>query len=239
MDQLKLIEGLSEELQGLGYREQTKLDAIVRRAEMIIRNVFGSDSRYIEDLQSIQFYPMFAPSTEKYKRECWRSGTEEMQNLFNTMKEEILLFGTSIETEWENEASTPTLDECFVDLSRMDELRGVTSSSFDLAKLIKLCEELNICYANECFLAVTMLTRTILDHVPPILGVSTFKEVANNYGGKSFKNSMQHLQNSSRNIADSHLHLPIRKKESLPTRVQVNFRNDLDVLLAEIVRVLK
>ena len=138
-----------------------------------------------------------------------------------------------------NKISTPISNECFVDFSRIDELHDVKSSSFDLRKLIKLCEELNTCYANECFLAVTMLTRAILDHIPPIFELATFKEVASNYGGKSFKNSMQHLQNSSRNIADANLHLPIRTKESLPNKVQVNFRNDLDVLLAEIIRILK
>ena len=138
-----------------------------------------------------------------------------------------------------NEVSAPSLAECFVDLSRLDALRGIASPSFDLAKLIRFCEELNLCYASECFLAVAVLTRAILDHVPPILGFRTFNEVANNYLGKSPKRSMQHLQESSRSIADSYLHMPIRKKESLPTRVQVNFRNDLDVLLGEIVRVLK
>jgi hypothetical protein len=127
----------------------------------------------------------------------------------------------------------------FVDLDRIEEMRAITSSSFDLVKLIELCEELNTCYANDCFLAVTMLTRCILDHIPPIFGYQDFNQVANNYGGRSFKKSMQHLQNSSRNIADFHLHQPIRDKESLPSRVQVNFSNDLDVLLAEIVRVLK
>ncbi len=49
----------------------------------------------------------------------------------------------------------------------------------------------------------------------------------------------QHLQNSLRNIADNHLHQPIRKKESLPNRSQINFSNDLDVVLAEVIRLLK
>lgn len=136
-------------------------------------------------------------------------------------------------------ARVPQGEIMYVDSARIDELRAITSPSFDLVKLIKLCEELNACYANSCFLAVTMLTRAILDHVPPILGCRTFKEVANNYGGRSFKSSMQHLQKSLRNIADSYLHLPIRSTESLPTEVQVNFSNDLDVLLQEIARVLR
>lgn len=84
-----------------------------------------------------------------------------------------------------------------------------------------------------------MLTRAILDHVPPILGVPSFSQVANNYSGtKTFKQHMEHLEISSRKIADAHLHTMIRSKETLPTKTQVNFSNDLDVLLGEIIRVL-
>jgi len=57
-------------------------------------------------------------------------------------------------------------------------------------------------------------------------------------GSRSFKESMQRLDTSCRKIADSHLHIAIRKKEVLPTKTQVNFTNDVDVLLAEIVRLL-
>ena len=127
----------------------------------------------------------------------------------------------------------------YVDLDRIEELRAISSTQFDLAKLVELCEEINRCYTSECYLAVAMLIRAVLDHVPPIFKCGSFVEVANNYGGRSLKRSLQHLQNSSRNIADAHLHLPIRSRESLPNKTQVNFSNDLDVLLAEVVRILK
>jgi hypothetical protein len=85
-----------------------------------------------------------------------------------------------------------------------------------------------------------MLVRAIIDHVPPMLGHDTFKEVANNYNGtKSFGDSVKHLDESMRKISDSILHTKIRKKEILPTFVQVDFSADLDVLLGEIVRVNK
>lgn len=128
----------------------------------------------------------------------------------------------------------------YVNLKRIDELHAINSKKFDLARLIRICEELNISYANECFFAVAMLVRAILDHVPPIFNCSEFKKVANNYsGGRSFKDCMQHLENSSRKIADGHLHRPIRAKEVLPNETRVNFSNVLDVLLGEIVRILK
>jgi hypothetical protein len=40
-----------------------------------------------------------------------------------------------------------------------------------------------------------------------------------------------------RKIADGFLHQPIRKAESLPTSTQVDFRQPLDQLLGEIVRI--
>jgi len=132
------------------------------------------------------------------------------------------------------------ITEPFIARERISELSEIASSSFDLSKLIEFCKELNYVYAGGCYLAVAMLMRSILDHVPPIFGVSKFSEVANNYkGSKSFKDSMSNLDNSCRKIADSFLHTQIRTREVLPTKNQVSFSADLDFLLSEIVRVLK
>jgi len=130
-------------------------------------------------------------------------------------------------------------ESTFVDRTRVYELYALQSPSFDLSKLIRLCEELNLCYANQCYFAVAMLLRSVLDHVPPIFGCKNFAEVIARHGTRSFKESMQHLDSSSRKIADAHLHGQIRGKETLPNKTQVNFSSDLDVLVAEIVRVLK
>jgi hypothetical protein len=125
--------------------------------------------------------------------------------------------------------------------SRLAELRALTSPEFDFRKLIRLCEELNTAFQEECYFATAMLTRGLLDHVPPVFGFRTFSEVANNYagGGKSFKETMQHLENAARKVADAHLHVPIRKSETLPTAQQVNCGQQLDMLLSEIVRIMK
>jgi hypothetical protein len=67
----------------------------------------------------------------------------------------------------------------------------------------------------------------------------TFNEVANNYagGGKSIKETMLHLESAARKTADAHLHMSIRKSETLPTAQQVNCGRQLDGLLSEIVRI--
>jgi len=123
--------------------------------------------------------------------------------------------------------------------SRLAELREIVSPQFDFRKLIRLCEEMNTAYSEGCYFATAMLTRGLLDHVPPIFGKTTFAEVANNYGGggKSFKEAMQYLENAARKVGDTHLHMPIRRSETLPAAQQVNFAPQLDLLLGEIVRI--
>jgi len=128
----------------------------------------------------------------------------------------------------------------YVDPARVLALQSIGNGPWDFARLIELCREINISAANRCHLSTAMLLRTIINHVPPVFGFATFAEVANQYGGaksqKSFKASMLRLETSSRNIADMHLHSPIRAREDVPTAVQVDFAADLDVLLGEIVR---
>ena len=131
--------------------------------------------------------------------------------------------------------------EAYVDKARIQELKQIQSSQFDLCKLIRLCEELNESYANQNYLATAMLVRSIIDHIPPIFNASLFSQVANNYsaGTKSFKEHMQNLESLFRKISDSFLHTHIRAKEVLPNRNQVNFSPSLDCLLSEIIRILK
>lgn len=128
----------------------------------------------------------------------------------------------------------------YVDLGRLAELRASTKRVWDVGRLIRLLEELNIAHANDCHMSVAMLVRAITDHVPPIFGFPDFVQLASNIaGGRSLRGSMKNLSGSLRNIADAHLHVPIRKTEVLPTGPQVDFKADLDVLLAEVVRLLK
>jgi hypothetical protein len=138
------------------------------------------------------------------------------------------------------EIKLQTVSRAYVDPDRINELKALPAGGFDLAKLIRMCEELNICFAGECYLAMIMHTRAIIDHVPPIFGCKSFSEVASNYGGtRSFKEAMATLDTTSRKIADHYLHAQIRKSEALPNATQIDFSNAIDLLLAEIGRVLK
>jgi hypothetical protein len=136
----------------------------------------------------------------------------------------------------------PTGDSLgYINKHRIDSLKIIKDKEFDFSRLILLCEEINRSYPKDR-IATIALIRTILNHVPPIFdpNFNSFKEVVSNYSwGKSIKGSMENLENSSRNIADHHLHKKIEKNEILPTPNQVDFSQDLDVLLAEIIKIEK
>ena len=140
----------------------------------------------------------------------------------------------------EGENNSKEERDLYIDEMRLDALKRIPKTDFDLTKLIRILEEINLCSRNECYLATILLVRALIDHVPPIFGCKTFSEVASNYkGSKSFKESMKHLEESCRKIADQHLHGQIRKSEVLPNKTQVDFKNDLDVLLGEVERILR
>jgi hypothetical protein len=154
---------------------------------------------------------------------------EVRESVIKGLREDQLLSGT-------RKVKPKDVQATYVDKSRIAELKQVRSLSFDVTRLIVLCEELNRCFASNSFCATAALVRAVTDHVPPIFGARTFAEVTNNVGGKSIKASLHRLETSSRHIADSVLHQQIRKREVIPNSTQVNFSNDLDVLLGEIIR---
>ena len=131
---------------------------------------------------------------------------------------------------------TDNSTELYVDLDRIDEISQIKGQNFDFTKLISLLKELNVAYAHNLVLTIPLLVRSVIDHIPPIFGKHNFDDVCGAYGSRSFRDSMNNLNKSNRKIADAILHEHIRNRESLPTKTQVNFKNDLDVLLQEIVR---
>ena len=62
MNEIELTQSLIDEAKALPPRDNEKLDALRRRAEMVIRKVFGDSSKYLEDLVHINFFPTWSMS---------------------------------------------------------------------------------------------------------------------------------------------------------------------------------
>lgn len=132
--------------------------------------------------------------------------------------------------------NTGALPESFVDLGVVSALRESTNTSYDLSKVATLCDELNSCYKNECYIACCLLIRTILNHVPKVFGYATFPQVVAN-AGRSTKELFGVLDQIARDIADYHGHVLVSAREFAPTRAQVSpFKAPLEVLLTEVMR---
>ncbi|WP_273241506.1 hypothetical protein [Hyphomonas atlantica corrig.] len=223
----KFVKG--DNLTGMFLRtdDSAKFERLFVEASELLRENFGPDSGYYRSLET-----SYSNGTGG-----WLGGPS-----FACVTEiSEILMGAS-ERIARRKAPKATVDSSsktettYISPKRIDELKQLNSETIDFAKLIRLCEELNSAYSSDCFFSVAMIARSIIDHVPAAFGKNTFNDVTNHHGSRSFKKSMEHLHVSLRNIADSYLHEGMRKKEALPNANQVDVRRELDVLLAELVR---
>ena len=81
INEIQIIRTLIDNLNELPHRDSNRLDAFLKRADMIIRKVFGDSSKYLTDLTEIGFFPIYEHNYD----ECWTSGKSSMLNLLDTM----------------------------------------------------------------------------------------------------------------------------------------------------------
>lgn len=114
MENEELLKSLATMLNELQYKDETKLDALKRRSEMIIRKIFGESNKYLNDLKYINFHPSFAPSEESDRYRYWNSGKNKMNNLLSTMIEEIKLFGENSQNNNLTKIKSNNLNQIFL-----------------------------------------------------------------------------------------------------------------------------
>ena len=113
-------------------------------------------------------------------------------------------------------------------------MKAIQGARLDLKKLVKMCEELNDVYARGNFISSALLLRAIMNHVPPVFGVTTFSDVVAN-AGRSVKAILTRLNDEARPIADLHTHIIMRATEQLPTKNQLEpYKAGFEVLIQEV-----
>lgn len=123
----------------------------------------------------------------------------------------------------------------YVSQERHKQLKLIAHPDFDLKRLIRLCEELDVNWTVGNYFSVPALVRAIMDHIPPVFACRAFDQVRGSHGDRTFKAHMSRLDDSLRHVADASLHRHIRRSDTLPTDSQVNFSAELDVLLGEVI----
>lgn len=157
----------------------------------------------------------------------YESRRKHIRELYKHIEYGILI--NSSNSEWE-------VSYDYISDERIKEIRNIKSINFDLSKLIKILEEINIWYKNKSYLWVSSLLRMLIDHIPPIFWKNSFKVVVSEYNfSRSDKENMKHLVWWLKNISDWILHNTIWSKEVLPTEKSIEFRADFDILLKNII----
>ena len=122
-----------------------------------------------------------------------------------------------------------------IDPALIDQLSTTDSPKLDVTYLVRMCREINSCFAHGNLVATTLLMRALLNYVPPLFGQETFPQVAANIG-RSLKESFDHLENGLRKIADFHTHRRIAATELYPSQAQVEpFKPQFELLLQQVV----
>lgn len=104
----------------------------------------------------------------------------------------------------------------FISTRLIEELEAIKNSTLNAAKLLRLLRELNSNYAAGHPYSSLMLSRAVLDCIPPVFGHRTFLEVVNNTAGmgETDRKYMKSLV-QFRIAADDALHRLLGPKEDL------------------------
>ena len=121
-----------------------------------------------------------------------------------------------------------------IDPGLIERLSKAQSPKLDLAFLVRMCREINSCFAHSNLVATTLLMRAVLNYVPPLFGQETFTQVVANVG-RSLKDSFDHLEKGLRKVADFHSHRRIGPAEFYPSPAQVEpFKPQFELLLHQV-----
>ena len=92
MDEIELIQSLTEQANELPLRDYNRLDGLLRLTRTAIREVFGDSSVHLRALSKIRFYPVVRDlnaSRDEGFNIGWLSGKNQLINLFSRLLDEL------------------------------------------------------------------------------------------------------------------------------------------------------
>jgi predicted nucleotide-binding protein len=129
MNRFELMQSLLSEAESLAYRDGN-LDKVTKRAEMLVKKVFGTKTEYAEKLDKIHYSPQIAWSgmDKSIYQRTFESGKRELVNLINVMLEDISLSEPKEVKSTTSKASTKgKFDSIFVVHGHNEEMKQSTA----------------------------------------------------------------------------------------------------------------
>ena len=95
MDNIELFKKVKIGFEELTYDDENKLDKLTRQLNMLIKNIHGSNSNYLEELARINYLSISFYANRDEDVACWKSGRSSAINLIDTIIEELSLFSNT------------------------------------------------------------------------------------------------------------------------------------------------
>ncbi len=233
---LKIIQGLIDELTNLDFAQKAHLDSLFQRIQNSLLSIYEAEHPFCNTIIKIarkEFVPQLSTSITEFKANesnCWNTGKT---NLIYSLK--------SVENELKNKIYQINSSD-FIDITLIERLKLKATANFSKDKLIRYCEELNYNYRAGNYLASTIIARAILNYVPPIFGQNTFPNIVTNYNinRNTRKNdNLETLQQGLRKIGDLHNHDVIKQNDIVPTKNQIEpYKPQFEYLIIEIISII-
>lgn len=133
---LELIQDLIEQARQITYHNKQR-DAVHKRAEMLVRKIFGNDTHYLELLNGIRYSPgvWSTASPDSVFERAFNSGKNELLNLLDVMVEDIQLDTTTYEHKNLNSNSAILSRRIFIVHGHNEEMKLAVARTIEKLKL--------------------------------------------------------------------------------------------------------
>lgn len=140
MNNIDLIDELINQAQGIEYRNG-QLDIVLKRANMLIRKIFGDKSHYLSSIKGIHFSPMMwsAGTSDSVFINSYNRGKQELLNLLNVIKEDISLdLKLNIEPKLNDNKSSISNSNVFIVHGHNEQMKQSVARTIEKLGLVPL-----------------------------------------------------------------------------------------------------
>lgn len=85
----ELLESLRDGFNDLTAYDETELDRLKKRGQVLARIIFGEEGDYPTQLRKTRFHPQVYPASAEYRASCWKAGRNAAVSIVGTMLEEL------------------------------------------------------------------------------------------------------------------------------------------------------